>query len=421
MLAITCLAVAASRLVLCNARCSSQGTFDGSGACVPSAALTYERNDTWDSPGGDYGGYSAWTDGINVYTVATSDASGSNDLVLIKWDMNGDFVWNRTFGTAESEEGWGIWGDGTYIYTTGTAYNGMDMDVLLVKWTKDGDQVWNVTTGGAYSDAGKAIWGNASVVYVVGYIEVGGVANDIALIKWNATNHEVMNTWTWGGSQNDQGNHITSDGNAIYTCGITDSFGAGNIDHVLIKWSLSGSQLWNCTYGGVYGDGANNVQVIGNAVYTCGWQTTINTTLGLLVKWNADNGNQLWNKTFDTGVSTVFRSMWYDGDSIYTCGSTQINPAADYAAFVVAWSLNGTATWNGTATFPTTGEGNAITGSGSSIFICCDFAATNGTYAIALIKWIIPGGGIAGFSDAAIVVAILIPTALLAGRRRSRR
>ncbi|MHA1698954.1 MAG: hypothetical protein ACTSWN_08965, partial [Promethearchaeota archaeon] len=75
--------------------------------------------------------------------------------------------WNRTWGGSDGDYGYSVWGDGSYIYTCGYTYSfgAGSADLLLVKWDPDGNQVWNRTWGGSSSDYGRSGWGDGSYRY----------------------------------------------------------------------------------------------------------------------------------------------------------------------------------------------------------------------------------------------------------------
>ncbi|MHA1698274.1 MAG: hypothetical protein ACTSWN_05480, partial [Promethearchaeota archaeon] len=94
------------------------------------------------------------------------------------------------------DRGNSVWGDGSFIYTCGHTWSfgdGSD-DLLLVKWDPDGNQVWNRTWdgssswGGSSSDYGKSVWGDGSYLYTCGYTESSGAGSaDLLLVKWDTT------------------------------------------------------------------------------------------------------------------------------------------------------------------------------------------------------------------------------------------
>ncbi|MFH1514383.1 MAG: hypothetical protein ABIG42_02875, partial [bacterium] len=97
-------------------------------------------------------------------------ANGWSDVYLSKFDPNGNFVWARTWGGAESDEGYAAdIDDSGNIYVTGYYRETVDFDpgpgteeytsndradVYLSKFDPNGNFVWARTWGGAESDEG---------------------------------------------------------------------------------------------------------------------------------------------------------------------------------------------------------------------------------------------------------------------------
>lgn len=72
---------------------------------------------------------------------------GKADCVILKLDSTGNIVWKKQFGTPKGDECQGIAGDGTYIYVTGytfgdlAAVNKGSLDAFVGKFTDKGVQV----------------------------------------------------------------------------------------------------------------------------------------------------------------------------------------------------------------------------------------------------------------------------------------
>ena len=92
-------------------------------------------------------GNGIWGDGNYVYTVGyTSPDYYYNEdsyLCLIKWDSNGNQIWNRTMGDQIRVEN-GIWGYGTNVYIVGQE----NASLLLMDWDENGTLLWNRYVGG---------------------------------------------------------------------------------------------------------------------------------------------------------------------------------------------------------------------------------------------------------------------------------
>lgn len=99
-------------------------------------------------------------------------------------------------------------------------------------------------------------WGNQIIqTSDNGHIVTGGTESfgsgrqDMLLAKYDSNNNLSWSR-TWGGEYDDWGNAIiqTNDGGYAIT-GVTKSYGAGNEDMFLTKFSSDGSLIWSKTWG----------------------------------------------------------------------------------------------------------------------------------------------------------------------------
>jgi len=271
-------------------------------------------------------GRSIWSDGTFLYTCGWTGVYPIGDLLLIKWDTDGNILWNQTLGGGSYDSGNSIWGDGTYLYTCGWIGDFSSTDLLLIKWDTDGNILWNQTWGGGDSDRGNSIWGDGTYLYTLGSTSSFGAGNDdFALVKWD-TNGNILRNKTWGGGDTDQGISIWGDGTYLYTLGSTKSFGAGLNDLALVKWDTNGNILWDKNWGGGDTDQGISIWGDGTYLYTVGY-TGYNDFEGyfpdlLLIKWDT-NGNIVSNYIWGLdGYWDIGYSVWGDGTYLYTCGET---------------------------------------------------------------------------------------------------
>ncbi|MHA1699914.1 MAG: binary toxin-like calcium binding domain-containing protein [Promethearchaeota archaeon] len=352
-------------------------------------------NRTWGGTDGDYG-EAVWSDGMYVYVCGstTTFGAGLHDLLLTVWDVNGAQLWNRTFGGQYEDEGLSLWSNGTYIYTCGytDSFGPGNGDLLLIKWDDNGVRVWNQTWGGSKREEGKGVCGNGSYIYTCGYtFSYGAGTIDSLLIKWDSDGNQLWNR-IWGGSDGDCGYAVWIEGNYIYTCGWTDSYGAGDTDLFLVKWDADGNQVWNRTWGGLASDWASSIWGDGTYIYTFG--QTQSTGAGsidlLLVKWDAD-GNQIWNRTWGDLYNDVGYSVYGDGTYIYTCGYTNSTDTGVLNLLLVKWDANGNQIWNRTWGGSDHDLGTSVWCDGTQIFTCgYTFSFGAGLGDVLLVKWNAP-------------------------------
>jgi hypothetical protein len=179
----------------------------------------------------------------------------------------------------------------------------------------------------------------------------------IVALLIQTTNASVMNTWTYGGVNNDYTYSIvaTSDGGHLLM-GSTCSYGAGNSDLWLIKVDAHGNEVWNKTFGGPYTDyGCNIIATKDGNYLLVGYKCYDNATgdnecpNGWLIKVNAD-GNELWNQTYGTAETadyTVVVAETADGGYALAGGSWP-NVCGEEDAWLVKVDADGNEQWSRT-------------------------------------------------------------------------
>jgi hypothetical protein len=125
-----------------------------------------------------------------------------------------------------------------------------------------GSQYWAKTYGGIHWDIANSIQQISDSGYIVaGATDSYGSGNADALVLKLDSNGNVIWQKTYGGSGYDVANFIqqTTDDGYIVT-GITESFGAGGKDALILKLDNSGNVIWQKTYGGSGDDRAQCIQ-----------------------------------------------------------------------------------------------------------------------------------------------------------------
>ncbi|MFX1408921.1 MAG: SBBP repeat-containing protein [Promethearchaeota archaeon] len=190
----------------------------------------------------------------NIYLAGmTWNMAKDEDFCLVKFNSFGVYQWNRTWGGIYDDYAYAIALDSSEnIYLGGeyTAIDDIDQDLCLVKFDSNGVYQWNRTWGGDSFDGAQALTLDLSEnIYIGGY--TGSFAAgmyDMCIVKFNNDGSYQWNR-TWGGNNIDWIFGMASDSSDnIYFAGTTNTSKTGTFDFFLGKSDTSGVQQWNHTW-----------------------------------------------------------------------------------------------------------------------------------------------------------------------------
>jgi len=305
-----------------------------------------------------------YTYGMNVSASGSVSGNASN-VVLVKYDSNGNAQWAKTAG------GGGSWGsefntvavdssgnvyaagfqDGKFIYNYGAdiSISGVDgsYNVVLVKYDSSGVAQWAKTIIGIYNSSSGS---NHSVFKAVAVDSSGNV--------YAAGSQLGSTRYTYGTDVHAQG------------------IGTSNLNIVLVKYNSSGVAQWAKTvsagsndsiFYAVTTDSSGNVYAAGyqdgNGIFTYGTgvssQGTYTDNNVILVKYNS-SGTTQWARTISTGNNksrfnalaadssgNVYAAGYQNGNGIFTYG-TGVSSQGTYTdnnVVLVKYDSSGVAQW----------------------------------------------------------------------------
>jgi hypothetical protein len=291
-------------------------------------------------------------DGYALAGYTRSFGAGASDSWLVKTDLDGNMMWNQTYGGADVDIALSVVGTGDgYALAGYTMSFGAGLaDFWLVKTDSAGNMMWNQTYGGADYDFAYSVVQTGDGGYALaGYtMSFGAGGYDIWLVKTDSTGN-VQWSQTYGGADYDIALSVVETGDGYVLAGSTDSFGAGEWDFWLVKTDSAGNMMWNQTYGGADVDIALSVVGAGDGYALAGytWSFGAGASDSWLVKTDLD-GNMMWNQTYGGASDDEAMSVVGTGDGYALAGYTWSFGAGASDSWLVKTDLDGNMMWNQT-------------------------------------------------------------------------
>lgn len=190
---------------------------------------------------------------------------GNFDAIIVKYDFDGNVVWNKNFGGSNIDRFYNvITVEDGYIAIGNSASNDQDVsemnngmqDAIIVKYDLEGNVLWNKNFGSASDDYFYGITKDNQEYIAVGTISNAEGINSATIVCYEE-NGNLQWDKTYGGSNNDYFYAITSHmrndtvaGSSSSTDGNLEGKNKGNADAILAKYDNSGNLLWNINIGG---------------------------------------------------------------------------------------------------------------------------------------------------------------------------
>jgi len=308
-------------------------------------------------------GADRWEDGYSVQQtedggyIITGDTDSfgavGRDVYLIKTDANGDTVWTRRYGGADTAHGYSVQQTSDHGYIVSgdkDSFGNGVADVYLIKADSNGNTQSTLTYGGDRSERGWSVQQTSDGGFIIAgdTYSFGSGALDVYLIKTNAIG-DTLWTRAYGGEGFEHGYSVlqTSDGGYIIA-GDTDSYGAGEYDVYLVKTDSAGDTLWTRTYGEGYDEAGSSVQQTNDGGYIVAGEISLPGVADIdiyLIKTDS-TGHALWIKTYGGDRSERGWSVQQTKDGGYIiAGESTSYGGDDMDAYVIKTDASGDTLW----------------------------------------------------------------------------
>jgi len=300
-----------------------------------------------------------------IATGYTTNAGGSSEFYTIKYDKNGNELWNKTYDSPLTDWAWGVAVDSRdNVIVTGQRRDGAGCNYYTIKYNSDGNEVWSREyLSGAMCEVFDVAVDSQDNVIVTG--QCGFPYGYYHTVKYDKDGNQLWVATSGIPLGDSEGKAVTTDSkdNVIVTGESGPQVDWNYIfRYCTIKYNGNGNELWKKTYFGGIDDCAWGVAVDSqdNIVVTGSTTNASRIADYYTIKYNR-NGNELWNKTFGIGHDDSANDVAIDSqDNVIVTGSIKnADGNNDYATIKYAQqtvTVN-TATNTGTATFSTNSGG----------------------------------------------------------------
>jgi hypothetical protein len=261
-------------------------------------------------------------DSSGIYVTGTEGTKDIvvNEIFLLKYDFNGILNWSRTWSNGMQIHGVTLAVYSNFIYIAGTieaAWNG-DLDILLLKYDFDGNEIWNKTWGGVLSQEGANCMVISGSIYTAGYYD-NNTPLQIYVAEFSLDGNFIRNQ-SFGGSDPEVANGITTDGTALYITGLRNRIGENEM--VVMKLGMDLSENWTTYWRGAVANSGHGITCSDSDIWvsgdTRGYKQVYSDVS--IVKF-AKNGTYLKNNTWGLDGEDIGYSICRYGTDLYIAGT----------------------------------------------------------------------------------------------------
>ena len=148
----------------------------------------------------------------------------------------------------------------------------------------------------------------------------------------------------WGGRGREYARSLAFSEGYLYVTGDTTSYGPGEENVFLLKYSGDGQLIWNRTWGGDGFSMGRAIVASEGTLYICGIGSNGNESNALLLKYD-DDGTLIWSREWRGRADAIGRGVAVDSSgSIYITGYMKGNESKTWS-FLLKYEPDGSLVW----------------------------------------------------------------------------
>lgn len=332
---------------------------------------SYDVGGLWTQFGGEFNSgqiAALFVDSTGLYvaghttsSLPDETSSGRQDVVVLKYDLEGKLLWAHQFGSEADDTAVGIYGNTSGIYVVGNTKGSLPgeasaggQDVFVRKYTSEGYERWTDQFGslGMGHDDAMGVFANAEGVYLVGYTGrtlpgQSSAGHNDAFIRMYDSEGDVAWTRQFGYSGWDTAQGVYADASGIYVTGHFQETIPGTGDAFVRKYDHEGDAIWTDQFGTTEDDSGVSIFGSSSGLYVGGYTdgalanaTNAGQSDAFVRRYDLE-GNELWTEQFGTSDDEHASAVFADASGVYVVG-----PMGPGDAFVRRYDSEGSELWD---------------------------------------------------------------------------
>lgn len=264
-------------------------------------------------------------DALYLFGSTKSFLDPQGDFYLLKLDLEGKLIYEKSYGGNAEEEGIDIIAtkDGNLLLVGSTESTGNGMkDFYAIKINEQGDVLWEATAGGGLHDKPSDVIETYDTKFCIsGYTESFGAGMLDIYMVWLDQNGNFIREKTHGADDIDGSSEIIElENNQLMLYGFTKNYGASSRDFMLQKMDYAGELIWRKRYGGAaYEESQGFVRTEEGDFVLNGHSSSSDPNHDLYVVKVAANGDEIWSNHYGGSMHDGGQAILINSEGNYVC------------------------------------------------------------------------------------------------------
>lgn len=284
---------------------------------------------------------------VKSYNIGMGDSAASNAISVTTLSVT-DLA--KTWGGSSNERTTNMLvGSDASIYLCGYtgSFGAGSKDTLVLKYDSGGKVLLQKTWGGQADDeaTGLALDTDKNIYFSGRTYNFSTREGAVFLNKYNPLG-QLQFQRVWDGNNAENANSMARTTTGLYVAGDTLSYGAGQTDMLILKYSEEGSLIWTRTWGTTMAETAYAIAADGSDyIYVAGETTSVSSSDVAVISMDR-NANLRWRRMWIDNNNERARAIAVSatGD-VYVAGETDSSGAGSYDVVLFRYNSSGALQW----------------------------------------------------------------------------